>query len=517
MDDIKYLKKNLSVMINLFHAKKFEELISKGIILIKKYPSQTIFYNITSLAYDAIGKGSVAKELLLKALKIEPKNFNILNNLGLVSANSGEGHIASGYYEKALSLKPDFLDALINFGNLKISQNQNEEAKKLFILALEINKNLIPAKISLAGYYEQSGHFEEAKKIYEEILIEDPTNTIADKSISLIHKYKIGDTHLKSMEKKLQMGVGEEDKERISFALGKAYEDIGEYKKSFFYYEIANKIYKKNNNYNMKHDIELFDKLKKEFENCKIPSLKNINQKLIFIVGMPRSGTTLTEQILSSHKDVYGAGELSYLSKSIEKNFLVKDNKLNKNIFSLERAKLENIQKEYLDKIKIFNSKDKYIIDKAPLNFRWIGFILLIFPEAKIVHCNRNPMDTCWSNYKNLFSSSVMNYAYDFDDLANYYKIYDNLMSFWTKKFNNRIYNLFYEKLVANKESEIKKLINYCDLDWDENCLNFHKNKKSVSTASLAQVRQPLYNSSVEKWKNYTTELESLRKNLLFN
>jgi len=514
MNDIEYLKKQVSVMINLFHAKKFAELISKGTILIKKYPNQTIFYNITSLAYDAIDKRNFAKELLLKALKMEPNNFNILNNLGLVFANSGESEIATNYYEKALNLKPDFLDALINFGNLKISQNKNEGAKKLFVFALKINKNLIPAKISLAGYYEQSGHFEEAKKIYHEILAQDPNNTIADKSISLIHKYKAGDTHLIAMEKKLNEGLNEKDKERICFALGKAYEDIGEYKKSFYYYDTANKIYKKNTKYNIKHDIELFEGVKKEFKNSKVSSLNSINQKLIFIVGMPRSGTTLTEQILSSHKDVYGAGELSYLSKSIEKNFFMKGNRLNKNIFSLERESLKNIQKEYLEKIKIFNSKEKYIIDKAPLNFRWIGFILLIFPNAKIVHCNRDAMDTCWSNYKNSFSSSVMNYAYDFDDLANYYKIYDDLMSFWAKQFNNRIYNLFYEKLVVNKEPEIKKLLGYCELDWDENCLNFHKNKKSVSTASLAQVRQPLYSASVEKWKNYTTDLEGLRKKL---
>ena len=188
---------------------------------------------------------------------------------------------------------------------------------------------------------------------------------------------------------------------------------------------------------------------------------------------------------------------------------------LDKNNYTLEPKLLKSMQEEYLEKIKIFNSKEKYFIDKAPLNFKWIGFIMLLFPDAKIIHCKRNPMDTCWSSYKNYFASSLMNYTYDFDDLANYYKIYDNLMNFWTKKFGKKIYNLFYEELIANKEFEIKKLVSFCDLDWDKECLNFHKNKKSVSTVSLAQVRQPLYNSSVEKWKSYSSQLENLKKKLI--
>ncbi len=514
MEKIEYLKKQVSILVNLFEAKRFVELIGKGTVLIKKYPNQTIFYNITSLAYNAIDKRSDANNLLIKALKIEPNNISVLNNLGLVSANSGEDVMAEMYYKKALHLKPNFLDALINYGNLKIKQNRNEEAKKLFISALKIDNKIVPAKISLAGYYEQSGNFEEAKKLYNEILAEHPDNTVADKSISLIHKYKPNDAHLKIMEEKIKKEMNDEDKGRISFALGKAYEDIHEYEKSFFYYESANKIYKKNINYNMKKDSDLFEKIKQNFKNDETPSLENNGQKLIFIVGMPRSGTTLAEQILSSHKDVYGAGELSFLSKLIEENFLNKQNILDDDILSLKPLLLKSIQKEYLGKIKIFNSKEIYFIDKAPLNFRWIGFIMLIFPDAKIIHCKRNPMDTCWSNYKNFFSSSVMNYTYDLEDLVSYYKIYNNLMKFWDEKFGNKIYNLFYEDLIINKDSEIKKLISFCELDWDEDCLNFHKNKKFVSTASLAQVRQPLYSSSVEKWKNYSTQLKKLKENL---
>ena len=204
MDNISHLKSQATIMINLFKAKRFEDLIGKGRVLIRKFPNQIIFYNITSLAYDAIGKKIDAKNLLKKALELEPNNFNVLNNLGLISANSGENKDAEIYYKKALELRPDFLDAQINFGNLKMSQNQNEEAKKLFISALKQNNKIIPAKISLASYYEKSGNFEEAKNLYKEILEENPNHTVADKSISLIHKYKKNDPHLKMMEEKLK-------------------------------------------------------------------------------------------------------------------------------------------------------------------------------------------------------------------------------------------------------------------------------------------------------------------------
>ena len=515
MENIEYLKKQLSIILSFFQSQRFDDVIEKGTLLIKKFPNQTIFYNITSLAYNALGEKDQANKLLLKALKIEPNNFNILNNLGMVSARSGKDYMAEEYYKRALNIKPDFLDTLVNFGALKMSQNQNEAAKKFFSAALKIDNKNITAKLSLASYYEQLGNFDQAKKLYYEILANHPQVTEADKRISSIHKYKLGDTHLKKMEEQLIKELGEDNKKKLNFALGKAYEDIGDHKKSFLYYETANKIFKNSINYNVEKDIEQFEEIKKRFKDNKVSALENNGQKLVFIVGMPRSGTTLTEQILSSHKDVYGAGELSYLSNSIKERFFNKENMLEKNNYTLEPVLLKNMQEEYLEKIKIFNSKEKYFIDKAPLNFKWIGFIMLLFPDAKIIHCKRNPMDTCWSSYKNYFASSLMNYTYDFDDLASYYKIYDNLMNFWTKKFGKKIYNLFYEELIANKEFEIKKLVSFCDLDWDKECLNFHKNKKSVSTVSLAQVRQPLYNSSVDKWKSYSSQLENLKKKLI--
>tara|TARA_B110000459_G_C16579905_1_gene480784 strand:+ start:233 stop:1768 length:1536 start_codon:yes stop_codon:yes gene_type:complete len=507
MENIEYLKKQISIMLNLFNGKHYDDLIYKGNLLIKKFPDQAILYNLVSLAYNALGKGIQAKELLLKILKKQPKNFNVLNNLGLACTELNDFEQAEEYYNCAIKLNSNFPDPLVNLGNLKTKQNKSEEAKNLFIKSLRINDKIIPAKISLAGYHEQSGNFLEAKKIYEEVLNINPNYTIADKSLSLIHKYSLNDEHIKTMEQKLIKNNDVESKQRLNFALGKAYEDIGDFKKSFIFYKTGNELYKKKINYSFDDENKSFDKIKKNFEKKKTSSLNNDGQKIIFILGMPRSGTTLAEQILSSHKNVYGAGELSFLKEAIEHELTEKDGHFNFDITNLKKT-----QKYYLEKIKIFGNKKEYLIDKAPLNFKWIGLINLIFPNSKIIHCKRNAMDICWSNYKNTFASKLMNYSYNFKDLTNFYKAYDDLMKFWKKNYDNDIFDLVYEELVADKSAKTKKLLEFCDLEWDENCLNFHKNKKSVSTASLAQVRQPLYNTSVEKWKSYSEELSELKK-----
>jgi len=510
MENINYLKKQISIMIHLFETKRFSELINKGLILKKKFPNQAIFYNLTALAYNEKGGGTDARKILIEILEKQPSNIFVLNNLGLASVQCGDNEEAEGFYNKALNLKPDFLNALVNLGNLKMTQYKSEEAKEYFLKALIIDNQLIPAKISLAGYYEQSGNFEEAKKLYKEVLVINPDFTIADKSLSLIHKYKLDDDHIKAMEEKLTKDLGHDGAKGLNFALGKAYEDIGYYKKSFKFYEHGNKLYKKEINYNIKNEIKSFDKLKNFFIDKNIESLDDYGQKIIFILGMPRSGTTLAQQILSSHKNIYGAGELNFLREAIEKKLITSDGK-----FIADSESLKEAKNYYLENIKIFKNKKEYLIDKAPLNFKWVGFIKSIFPNSKIIHCTRNPMDICWSNYKNTFSSKYMNYSYDFNDLGDFYKLYDDLMNFWNKSSDKNIFNLVYENLIKNKEAESKRLLKFCELDWDDNCLDFHKNKKSVSTASLAQVRQPLYNSSVEKWKNYSQELKVLKDKLI--
>jgi hypothetical protein len=227
----------------------------------------------------------------------------------------------------------------------------------------------------------------------------------------------------------------------------------------------------------------------------------------VFILGMPRSGTSLVEQIIASHHAVHGAGELDTLNNLIIP--IVKDHSTNdKN--GLSEKTFFSIRQQYLDLLDRFNVPENVITDKQPLNFRWIGFILTAFPEAKIVHLKRDAMAICWSNYKLYFSAGGLGYPYNMDDLAGFYALYTDLMDFWHQLYSDKIYDICYEDLTTNQEEETRKLLEYCELDWDENCLNFHTSKRVTKTASKLQVRQKMYQGSSEAWKKHEAYLQPL-------
>ena len=526
--DIEFLKKQASIILNLYNSQNHEEVISKGKILITKFPNQLIFYNAVSLSLSALGKNEEALKIIEDALRLTTNDINVLNNAGLINFNLGRVVEAEDYFSRALKIVKNFPDALINLGNLKLKQGKADQAEVHYKNALEFNK--MPEKnemifMTLGNYYQQIGNFEKAKYYYFEVNKINKNNMIADKSISLMHKYEDeNDPHLKFMESKLesikQDSLNSREKiyirnsqnlDLLYFALGKAYEDIGNFKESFKFLLKANKINKERSNFNIKNEENLFLEIKKLFSK-KISNKINCNKKIIFVVGMPRSGTTLTEQIISSHPEVHGAGELNYLSEGIEK-FLMHDQKFLQNSIDEYNFKdLEYVQDYYITNLIKLDYKKTFVVDKAPLNFRWIGFIKTIFPNAKIVHCKRDGMDICFSNFKNFFSANTLSFSYDLKDLGNYFNLYKDLMNYWLTIFQNEIYDLSYENLINDQRGETKKLIDYLGLHWDEKCLAPHKNKKVVATASLAQVRNPIYKSSLKRWQNYSEELKDLQK-----
>ena len=227
------------------------------------------------------------------------------------------------------------------------------------------------------------------------------------------------------------------------------------------------------------------------------------NDKKIFVLGMPRSGTTLVEQIISSHSKVFSASETNYLSDQILKKIY------NKNDDEINIFLNSEFNQEYFEFIKNFNTKRKIILDKTLNNFWIIGFIFIFFPEAKVIHVNRNAKDNCLSIFKNFFDNPD-GWNCEMSELANYYNIYKDLMIFWNNKFKEKIYNIKYESLVNNSENEIKKLIKHCDLEWEEDCLQFYKNKNIIKTVSVNQANKPIYKSSINKSEHYNEYLDDL-------
>ena len=515
MDKIIKLKEKLSIIQNFYKSGRYEEVIIRAEPLLKKFPKLIFFYNLISLSYNGLGKFEKGISILNKAKKIEPNNILILNNLGLIHTNINDLIIAENYLKKALEIKPDYLEASINLAVIKLELNQNKEAIKILKKIIEKNKDNYFLNFTLGNAYQQSGEFTESQMYFNKCLNISPKSTAADKSLSMIIKYDNDHPHLKNMKEKLNQTLNENDQMYLNFALGKAYEDCKNFKKSFLHYEKANNIKDKSIKFNIENEKKLFTNIKELFSNnhehVNFPKIEN-EKKIIFVVGMPRSGTSLVEQIISSHSKVYGAGELSFITDLINKKFIKNDFYFFKDkINDFKKIELDEFKNEYLDSLKRYNFVENYLIDKAPLNFKWIGFILKSLPNSKIIHCNRSGMDVCWSNYKNFFSSNKMNYTYNFQNLGEYYWLYKNLMNFWDSIYKDRIYTVSYEELTNNPNEEIKKLIQYCGLDWEKNCLEFHQNKKAVSTASLVQVRKPIYKSSIKNWENYLENLSDLK------
>ena len=263
-------------------------------------------------------------------------------------------------------------------------------------------------------------------------------------------------------------------------------------------------------------EIELFQSIKESFKEIKFNKISTdsvSSKNIIFILGMPRSGTSLVEQIITSHSKVFGAGELSQLSKIIEGNLI--DNKIvsTKKVLDLTKSDsfTAQLRKDYYDYLKRFNFSENFITDKAPLNFRWIGLIKILFPNAIIIHCSRNPKDNCLSLYKNFFEGGL-NFSYNQKELATYYKLYLDLMNFWLNLFPDSIYEVNYERLINNPKDEINKMINFCGLNWEDDCMQFHNNKTPIKTMSTAQARKPIYKSSVNSFEKFSPFLTDLNK-----
>ena len=509
------VQKKIEILSNKLNLGNFEEVINEASSLIKKNKHQVLF-NILSLAYQSTGKLKKSETIMDEALKLNPNNPYFLNNMGITQHKLGNYNLSEEYFLRGLKIVPNYINILNNIGNLKKDLDQTSEALNYYKKSLSLNPKVIQTLLNISICYQSLGNFDKAKIHLESLLKVDPKFTTADRLISSMTKYTEENNHLNAMiNKSNQLSLNNFQQANLFFALGKAYEDLRQYDQSFKNYSQGNYLLKKIITFKINNEKKKFEKIKKISLNFSHKlNLKN-SRKLIFIVGMPRSSTSLVEQILSSHKDVYGGGELMFLKKIINNKFLDEISYDSKNVINNVENLLKEVHDEYIENISQINNTHDAFTDKAPLNFRYIGFIKMIFPNSKIINCKRNSLDVCWSNFKNFFGESLP-FTNDLNDLGNYYNLYEDLMKFWEDAFPKQIYHMNYDQLIENSENEIKKILDFCELGWDPNCMKHEQNTKAIKTASASQAREPINKTGLknsEPFKDYLSDLSNILNN----
>jgi tetratricopeptide (TPR) repeat protein len=399
-----------------------------------------------------------------------------------------------------MMFKPDCADTWYNMGNALQEFGKIEEAIEAYTKALSLMPEMAKAHNNVGNALKEFGKIEEAIEAYTKALSLEPDNAGAHRNLSFIKKYIEDDDQIVQVKNLYaRKNLSEDARCNLGFTLAKIYEDIGNIDKSYEFLTKGNALRKKLLSYSIEHDKNLFTKLK----NAQPYLLKNsldikegsIEPTPIFIVGMPRSGTTLVEQIISSHSELIGGGELRYVSQL---GF-----KLSTDSMCINTPVMSEFRQKYLSELTKISSGKRFVTDKMPQNFLFIPLICATFPDAKIVHVKRDPAATCWSNFKQYFVTKNLGYCYNLQDVVEYYNLYKDLMMLWQSQYGDRIYHLNYENLTTDQEKETRELIKHLNLDWEKACLSPHQNKRSVRTASEQQVRQKVYQGSSDAWRKY--------------
>ena len=472
-------KEQLKSVYALYSNGQFQEAVNKIKALNVDYPNSPILFNIIGACYKELGQLEGAAKMFEAAVLIEPSYAEAHFNLGVILKVLGNDSAAVESYKKAIAITPNYPDAHNNLGTVLHDLGQLEDAIESLEWAVAYKYNFAEAHNNLGNVLNEYGRVEAAIDCFEKAIAIKPDYAKAYFNLAIAHKdlgnkeaylnsiektviikpewgdahlhlsrvkkYKKNDPQLAVMHSFLSStSLSVIDRIGFNFALSHVYEKLEMHDEQFKFLNEANRLRKEENKYFIGKDQQLFSRIKDSFKfppsavkksSCKLTSLRPI-----FILGMPRSGTSLVHQIIDSHHEVHGAGELNKLNKCVAP-FLKEFDDVDKK--SISESNLISIREQYLDVLSSLNVSQNIIIDKMPLNFRYVGFILTAFPEAKILHMNRDPMATCWSIYKYYFNGN--SYSYNQDDLSQYYELYKDLMSFWSKLFPNKIYDVCYE------------------------------------------------------------------------
>ncbi len=442
------------------------------------------------------------------------------NHLGACYQALGRLGKATLAFKKAAGLDPEDLDASNNLAAVLELRGELDDAFETYQQVLERDEHNIAAVSGIAALMERFGPRDEGLKIVDRFTACDdaPVNLI------IVHAYllKRMDRIAEAMDLvRKTLGRDHSDAERadLQFAVGDFLDAMGEYNEAFENYRAANRI--KAKNYDPEGDALFFDSLIEFFtpeRMARLPRSGNSSEEPIFIVGMPRSGTSLVEQILASHPLVFGAGELENIGRIAREMHRILDtgSTFPRCLRFASPEDLDQLADGYLNYVSMLKGDPEQnflrTTDKMPLNFMHLGLIEMLFPKARVIHCRRNPMDTGLSCYVHNFSEGALSFSYDLEHIGLFYGQYERLMNHWTELIELPVLQLQYEELISDQEAVIRNMIEFTGLEWDDSCLRFHESQRPVDTASRHQASRPIYDTSVDRSEHYADHLKSLRR-----
>lgn len=484
--------------------------------LIATQPAFADGYFLLGMSEASAGRLKPATEALEHAVRLAPRAEYLAHYakcLVLVRRENEALRVA----DRAASMQPSDALTLDTIGCVYSRLGAHEKAIPLFEAAVSRRPDHQQMRYNLASSLGFVGRFDEAADHCERIIAADPDFMKAHSTLSSLKKQTAESNHVARLTALLPRARDGIDELHLCYALAKEYEDLGNHDSAFQHLDAANRRRKAELGYHIDMDRRIFERLTQRFTQLDyFRGASDVTEAPIFIIGMPRTGTTLADRILSSHPQIESAGELQAMPSAIKRL------SGSASRFALDEPTIDGagavptaaLGRLYLELAAPHRRHNLRFIDKLPLNFFNVGYIARALPRAKIVCLRRHPLDTVWSNYKHLFAVnfSYYNYAYDLLDTAAYYVMFDRLMKLWQQLFPGRVLELQYESVVEDLEGQSRRLLAHCELEWTDECLRFYENTSAVATPSTTQVRQPIYRSALGRWRAYDRHLAPVRE-----
>jgi len=520
---------------------------------VSKQPDQADYHRGLGLALVAVGQLREAVGAYQEALRLRPQWFAAYLNLGHAYRQSGRLEDAMQAYKEALRIDantiepylglaeaqrllgdyqgahetlqralhawPNNADVHLGFSILARDQGEYIEALRHYDRALAINPGNARTHYYRAIALQELGRVEEARSGFRDALACDPNYVDAYRGLVGNQRYTERSAEIEAMERLWErVDIAGAARIQLAFALGKVSEDLGQYDDAFRYFAAGNRLKRDTFQYDIAQHEDYVDRVIEVF-NSEFFAARgdwgSPDATPIVICGMPRSGTTLVEQILASHPQVAGAGEVSDLQEAVWRTVpALTQTNFPEGASAIDRTDFAHIGEAYVARLRARHARGvRHVTDKLPSNIQFLGMLRVMLPRARVIHCRRNALDTCWSIYKTYFAGHQP-FAYNLAELGRYYRSYERLMSHWAAVLPGDLLEFDYEAVVEDQEAATRRLLEYCGLPWDPQCLKFHKTDRTVTTASLSQVRRPLYAGSIGVGEKYADHLGPLMEAL---